>query len=37
VLVEHRLADAGPVGDVVHRRRVEALGDEHVLSGPQQL
>ena len=31
VLVEDRLADAGPVGDVVHRGGVEALGDEDVL------
>ena len=37
VLVEHGLADPGAVGDVVHRRGVEALGDEDVLGGAQQL
>ena len=37
VLVEHRLADAGALGDVVHRGRVVALGDEDLLRGAQQL
>ena len=37
VLVEHRLADAGALGDVVHRRRVVALGDEDLLGGAEQL
>ncbi len=37
VLVEHRLADPGPVGDVVHGGGVEALRDEDVLRGAQQL
>ena len=37
VLVEHRLADPGPVGDLVHRGGVVALGDEHLLRGGQQL
>ncbi|GHJ31200.1 hypothetical protein TPA0910_56330 [Streptomyces hygroscopicus subsp. sporocinereus] len=37
VLVEHRLADSGALGDVVHRGRVVALGDEDLLGGPQEL
>jgi hypothetical protein len=37
VLVEHRLADAGPVGDVVHRGRVVALRDEDLLRRAQEL
>ena len=37
VLVEHRLADPGGVGDVVHRRRVVALGDEDLLGRAEQL
>ena len=37
VLVQDRLADGRAVGDVVHGRRVEPLGDEHVLRGAQEL
>ena len=37
VLVEHRLADARALGDVVHGGRVVALRDEHLLGGAQQL
>ena len=37
VLVEHRLGDPGPLGDVVHRRGVVALGDEHLERGVEQL
>ena len=37
VLVEHRLADAGALGDVVHRGGVVALGDEDLLGGAQEL
>ena len=37
VLVEHGLADAGPLGDVVHRRGVVPLSDENFLGGSQQL
>src|SRR3954454_22763692 len=37
VLVEDRLAHPGPVGDVIHGRRVEALRHEDVLRSPQQL
>ena len=37
VLVEHRLADAGPLGDLVHRRRVVALGDEDLAGRAEQL
>ncbi|SQD99618.1 hypothetical protein FMEAI12_5500011 [Parafrankia sp. Ea1.12] len=37
VLVEHRLAHPGPLGDLVHRGRVVALGDEHLAGGPKQL
>jgi len=37
VLVQHRLADAGPLGDVVHGGRVVALRDEDLLRGAQQL
>ena len=37
VLVEHRLGHPGALGDVVHRRRVVALRDEHLERGRQQL
>ena len=37
VLVEHRLGDAGALGDVVHRGGVVALGDEHLEGGLEQL
>ena len=37
VLVEHRLGDAGPLGDVVHRGGVVALGDEDLQRGLEQL
>ena len=37
VLVEHRLADAGALGDVVHRRRVVAVGDEDLPRRAEQL
>ena len=37
VLVEHRLGDPGPLGDVVHRGGVVALGDEHLERGVEQL
>ena len=37
VLVEHRLGDAGALGDVVHRRGVVALGDEDLERGVEQL
>ena len=37
VLVEHRLGDPGPLGDVVHRGGVVALGDEHLERGLEQL
>ena len=37
VLVEHRLGDPGPLGDVVHRGGVVALGDEHLEGGLEQL
>ena len=37
VLVEHRLGDAGALGDVVHRGGVVALRDEHLERGLQQL
>jgi hypothetical protein len=35
VLVEHRLADPGAVGDVVHGGGVETLRHEHVLRSAQ--
>ena len=37
VLVEHGLADAGALGDVVHRRRVVAVGDEQLVGCTEQL
>src|SRR4029077_13843179 len=37
VLVQHGLADAGPVGDVVHGRGVIALRNEHFLGSAEQL
>ncbi len=37
VLVQHRLGDAGPLGDVVHRRGVVALRDEDLLGRGEQL
>ncbi len=37
MLVEHRLADAGPLGDLVHGRCVVAVGDEHVAGGSEEL
>ena len=37
VLVEHGLADARALGDVVHRRRVVAVGDEQLVRCPEQL
>ena len=37
VLVEHRLGDPGPLGDVVHRGGVVALRDEDLESGLEQL
>ncbi|GAA0657115.1 hypothetical protein GCM10009548_24810 [Streptomyces malaysiensis subsp. malaysiensis] len=37
VLVEHRLADPGALGDVIHRGRVVALCDEDLLRGSQEL
>ena len=37
VLVEHGLGDAGPLGDVVHRGGVVAVGDEHLLGRGEQL
>ena len=37
VLVEHRLGDPGPVGDLVHGRRVVAGLDEDGLRGVEQL
>ncbi len=37
VLVEHGFADPGAVGDLVHRRRVVAVLDEHLLRSTQQL
>ena len=37
VLVEHRLAHAGAVRDLVHPRGVEPAGDEDVPSGREQL
>ncbi len=37
VLVEHRLAHPGAVGDVVHGGRVVAVRDEHLLGGTEQL
>ncbi|GAA3046398.1 hypothetical protein GCM10020000_27860 [Streptomyces olivoverticillatus] len=37
VLVEHRLADAGALGDVVHRRRVVPLRHEDLLGRAQEL
>jgi hypothetical protein len=37
VLVEDRFADAGALGDVVHRRGMETLGHEDVLRGTEEL
>ncbi|GHI87550.1 hypothetical protein Sxan_49140 [Streptomyces xanthophaeus] len=37
VLVEHRLADPGALGDVVHRGSVVPLRDEDLLSRAQEL
>src|SRR5690606_7960355 len=37
VLIEHRLGDPRALGDVVHRGRVEALGDEDLERRRQQL
>ena len=37
VLVEHGLGDAGGVGDVVHRRRVETRRREHLTGDVEQL
>src|SRR3569833_1731734 len=37
VLVEHWFADAGALGDLVHRGGVVALGDEHLLGRAEQL
>ena len=37
VLVEHRLGDAGALGDVVHRGGVVALRDEDLQRGLEQL
>ena len=37
VLVQHRLGHAGGLGDVVHRRRGEALVGEHRDGDPEQL
>ena len=37
VLVEHRLGDAGGLGDVVHRRLVVARPGEHVEGDVEQL
>ena len=37
VLVEDRLADPGPLGDLVHRRRVIATGDENLHGRVEQL
>lgn len=37
VLVQHRLRDAGAVGDIVHSRRVVALSDEYVAGSLQEL
>jgi hypothetical protein len=37
VLVEHGLGDTGAFGDVVHRGRVVALGDEDLLGRREQL
>ena len=37
VLVEHRLADPGPLGDLVHRGRVVAVLHEHFLRRAEQL
>ena len=37
VLVQHRLGDARGLGDVVHRRAVEAAGGEHVARDVEKL
>src|SRR5262249_17852315 len=37
MLVEHGLADAGSLGDLVHGCRVVTLGDEYFLSRAEQL
>src|SRR5260221_1012689 len=37
VLIEHGLADAGSLGDLVHGCGVVTLGDEYLLSRPEQL
>ena len=37
VLVEHRLGDAGGVGDVVHRGGVEPAGGEHLAGDVEEL
>ena len=37
VLVQHRFADMGGFGDLVHRGAVVAVGDEDFLRGRQQL
>jgi hypothetical protein len=37
VLVQHRLAHAGAVGDLVHRGGVITLGDEDLAGGAEKL